>query len=296
MSTTTSPARGLPFLLATALVLILAASTADDPDRITGGEIEFGEGSVSTYAELDAEGAPSVIGILFTPEGLNAPPEGMSDLSHCVDRNEDGTVDKPAECAPTHEFVVPMPEEVVGHDDIPFNWVLLNWNPMGHMPPGVYDTPHFDIHFMIESEETILSIEDGPCGPEFVRCDQFELARKPVPVNYMHADFKDVEAVAPAMGNHLVDLTAPEFGEEGFTRTWIYGVYDGRVTFYEEMATLEHILSRPNTCYPIKTTPAVATSGYYPTSSCIRYDESAQAYSVSMEDFEYREAEEPVME
>jgi hypothetical protein len=27
----------------------------------------------------------------------------------------------------------------------------------------------------------------------------------------MHLDFKNVEAVAPAMGNHLVDLSAPEF-------------------------------------------------------------------------------------
>ena len=55
------------------------------------------------------------------------------------------------------------------------------------------------------------------------------------------------------------------------THTWIYGAYDGRVTFYEEMLTLAYLKSRPKECVPIKTTLAVALTGYYPTKSCIRY-------------------------
>ncbi|MGH8662238.1 MAG: hypothetical protein ACREUB_10830 [Burkholderiales bacterium] len=39
------------------------------------------------------------------------------------------------------------------------------------------------------------------------------------------------------MGNHLIDPTSPEFKGKKFTRSWIYGVYGGRVTFYEEMVT-----------------------------------------------------------
>ena len=42
-------------------------------------------------------------------------------------------------------------------------------------------------------------------------CDQFEIAKRPLPPNYIHPDFQDVDAVAPAMGNHLIDLTGPEF-------------------------------------------------------------------------------------
>ena len=26
--------------------------------------------------------------------------------------------------------------------DIPFKWVLFNWNLHGHVPPGVYDLAH----------------------------------------------------------------------------------------------------------------------------------------------------------
>jgi hypothetical protein len=36
--------------------------------------------------------------------------------------------------------------------------VGLNWNPHGHIPPGVYDLPHFDFHFYIEPIEKIFAI------------------------------------------------------------------------------------------------------------------------------------------
>ena len=41
--------------------------------------------------------------------------------------------------------------------------------------------------------------------------------------------------MVPAMGNHLVDLTGPEFQKQPFTRSWIFGAYGGRIIFYEEM-------------------------------------------------------------
>ena len=74
------------------------------------------------------------------------------------------------------------------------------------------------------------------------------------------------------MGNHLIDLTSPEFKGQRFTRTWIFGIYGGRITFYEEMLSLDYILSKPDRCNPIKTAAAVERAGYYPTVSCVRYD------------------------
>lgn len=282
---------------AAALVVFVAWSAAAGQDggaMFSGADVDFGKGAVSTYVELDTDGNPSVIGARFDAAGLDAPPEGHSNLKYCTDRNGDGSVDQPAECVMTHEFVVPMPEEVAAREDVPFKWALVNWNPMGHIPPGIYDSPHFDIHFMIEPQESIFAIEAGPCGPEFVRCDQFEIARKPVPTNYVHPDFKDVEAVVPAMGNHLIDVTGPEFQGEPFTRSWIYGNYDGRITFYEEMLTMAYLKSKPGICNPIKRSEAVAVSGFYPTQSCVGYDDDSAAYTVSIEGFEYREAAAPV--
>jgi hypothetical protein len=99
----------------------------------------------------------------------------------------------------------------------------------------------------MEPIANVFAIASGPCGPEFIRCDHFEVARGSLPANYMHPDFKDVEAAVPAMGNHLVDLTGPEVNKQPFTRTWIFGVYNGKVTFYEEMVTRAFLLSKPGT-------------------------------------------------
>jgi hypothetical protein len=96
------------------------------------------------------------------------------------------------------------------------------------------------------------------------------------------------------MGNHLVDLTGSEFAEKKpFTRSWIFGVYDGKVTFYEEMVSRAHLLAKPQTCAPIKSPPAVAVGGYYPTTSCLRHDPATGQTTVSMERFVIRPASAP---
>ena len=263
------------------------------PARIFGWESELGKGTVSTYAEFTASGTPRALGVVFSEGALDGLPTGGSDGHHCFDRNKDGTIDAATECLHQYELVLPLPDVVARGRDIPFKWVLLNWNPTGHIPPGVYDVPHFDVHFFMEPIASVFAIASGPCGPEFIHCDHFEVARRPLPANYMHPDFKDVEAAVPAMGNHLVDLTSPEFNKQPFTRTWIFGAYNGKVTFYEEMVTRAFILSKLGTCYPIKTPPAVGRSGFYPTLVCHRHDARTGEYTVSMEGLAFREAQAP---
>jgi hypothetical protein len=280
------------------VVLSGCASPGRSPDqvpgRIPGWRSALGKGTVSSYAEFTPAGAPRALGVAFSEGALEGLPTAGSDGHHCFDRNKDGAVDPATECLHQYELVLPLPDVVARRGDIPFTWVLLNWNPVGHIPPGVYDVPHFDVHFFMEPIANVLAIAPGPCGPEFIRCDHFEVARRPLPANYMHPDFKDVEAAVPAMGNHLVDLTGPEFNKQPFTRTWIYGAYDGKVTFYEEMVTRAFLLSKPSTCFPIKTPAAVGRSGFYPTLSCLRHDARTGEYTVSMEGFSFREAQAPL--
>lgn len=280
-------------VVATAVTVIACQQEGESGGRILGQSWQIGNGAVTTYAEFAGDRVPSAIGLAYSAGALEGLPTSNSDQHHCFDRDADGTVDGTTECIATHETVTPLPDAVATRADIPFKWVLFNWNPVGHIPPGVYDVPHFDVHFYIESIANVFALQDGPCGPEFVRCDQFELAKKPIPANYMNPDFKDVDGVVPAMGNHLIDVTGPEFNGETWTRNWIFGVYDGEVTFYEEMLTLTYLLSRPSACDPIKTPPAVSISGFYPSQVCIRYDGTTSEYTVSMEDFAYREASDP---
>lgn len=258
-----------------------------------GAEVRLGEGTVSSFVHFDRDRAPLAIGVIFSGDALDKLPTSRSDEHRCFDHDDDGAIQPDAECMPTHERVIPLPAEASRRSDIPFKWILLNWNGGGHAPPNIYDLPHFDIHYFMDPIEKTFALMPGPCGGEFMRCDQFERAIRPVPSNYIHPDFKNVDAAAPAMGNHLVDLTAKEFQGEVFDRTWIYGSYDGRITFWEEMVTRDYLAGRPNTCFDIKTPAAVEIAGYYPTKSCFRTNAETNEVSVGIEDFVYREPSPP---
>ena len=259
-------------------------------NRVLGWRASLGDGEVRSFADVGENGAPNAVGIMVSARALAGLPTEPSDRHHCTDRDGDGVTAQTSECIPTHELVVPLPDAVTGRSDTPFKWALVNWNMLGHIPSGVYDVPHFDVHFYMTPIEEVFAIGDGTCGPEFVDCDDFATAKTPLADGLMHPDFKDVDAIVPAMGNHLIDLTGAEFNGEPFTRTWIYGMFDGRVTFYEEMVALAYLQGKPDSCLPIKSPEAVDVAGYYPTERCIRYDAGADAYLVSMERFVYREA------
>lgn len=284
-----------PILLFAAVIALsgCASGESGEPEtgRTLGGIVQLGNGTVETYANVDPAGAPEALGVQFSAGSLEQLPEDVTDGHRCFDSDGNGDIDPHTECSAWHERVLPLPTHVSRDEDVPFKWVLLNWNNHGHIPPGVWDVPHFDVHFYIEPIENVFSLQRGDCGPEFMRCDQFEIATQPVPTAYMHPDYVDVGAAAPAMGNHLVDTTAAEFHGEPFTRSWIYGAYDGRVIFYEEMLALDYLQSQPQDCFPIKSPPAVERSGYYPSTVCTRDDPEAQTVSVSLEDFTYRDAE-----
>ena len=285
--------QGLRALMAGVLGAISGcASPPPAPAQITGMPASLANGSVSSYADMDPAGTPKAIGVMFTAGALENLPAG-TDGHHCFTTNSAGRIDPAKDCVVGHERVLPLPSELARRADMPFKWALLNWNPVGHIPPGVYDTAHFDVHFVIEPIESIFAIHAGPCGPEHAGCAEFATGRKPLPGNYAPASHIDVGAVVPGMGNHLVNVTGPEFKDEKFKRAWIYGVYDGRVTFYEEMVTRAFMLTKASECLPIPAPDAVAVKGYYPTRSCVRFLADKNAYTVSLEDFVMREASAP---
>jgi len=272
------------------IAAVAGAAGAEGSQRVFGATAALGDGRVTSYADLDADGAPLAIGVAFESGSLEGLPTEPSDGKRCFDENGDGTMDLATECSAWHERPLPLPAEVKDRPDVPFKWALLNWNPLGHAPPGVFDKPHFDVHFYIEPATEILAIERGPCGPEKVRCDQFETARTPVPDNYLPTSYVDLGLVAPAMGNHLINLADHDFHGHGFTRHWVYGAWAGRVAFWEEMLTLAYLKSNPDYCYDIPLPEAYAAAGWYPTQSCIRGGGKDGVATVSLEGFERRAA------
>lgn len=168
----------------------------------------------------------------------------------------------------------------------PFQYMMIDWNPQGHPPAGIYDKPHFDFHFYIQDWDEVMAIAPGSCSG--LACDAYERAIKPVPAAFVPSGYIDVGSVVPYMGNHLIDATSPEFNGKPFTRTWLYGAYDGQVTFYEPMITLQSLISEPNQCTSIKQPEQYADSGYYPTKYCTEYDRDNSVYRIFVKDFVYR--------
>ena len=242
-----------------------------------------------TYVQTDGR-QPLAIGVEFPRSALSGLPSEPSDGRHCYDLDSDGAIDVHHECVGGHERVMMLPER----EKLPFEWVLLNWNPAGHHPPGVYSLPHLDFHFYQQALSERNAIGMGPCA-ELVDCDDFERATIPVPDAYRPQDHTDVGAVQGAMGNHLIDLTGPEFNGQPFTHTFIYGAFDGSISFMEPMITqawFDDLFagSRQSRCFAMKLPQAWEQSGWYPSEYCIRYRPNREDYTVSLEGLVYRTA------
>jgi hypothetical protein len=259
-----------------------------------GESASLGKGRLTAFSQTERS-RPKVIGLLLkdsTFDGL--PYEPPSSGIWCYDKDGNGTVDPHRECAGGHERALHLNPEFRSKVDTPFTYVLANWNPMGHLPPGVWDTAHFDVHFYLNDNSERLAIRPGPC-PALTHCDDYPKGKIMPAERYRHPDFIDVDAVEPGMGNHLIDSKTPEMNGGRFTTTFIYGIWDGEITFYEPMVNLDRFQGLrdgtiKDTCAPIKLPRAWQTAGWYPTRYCIRHRDNRDESLATLERFVYRRA------
>src|SRR3990167_9063909 len=85
------------------------------------------------------------------------------------------------------------------------------------------------------------------------------------------------------MGAHAIDPAAPEFNKRPFTKTFIYGFYDGQMVFLEPMVSKAFLETKPNTTDPIKLPESYSTHAYYPATYSVKYDPTQREYAISME-------------
>ena len=269
-----------------------ASSAAAQVKVVVTKPQKLGEGRAWVYVAVDAKGAPLALGVSMDKAALEGLPQHPNPRSRCYDKNGNGKMEA-GECSGDYQLTFMLPQGEEAQKVAPFKWIGLNWNPHGHPDPAPkpYAEPHFDFHFYIADRAAVKKLRPGTCG-ELIDCDDFKKATKPVPAEYVHRDHINVGAAVPDMGNHLIDSKAPELAKGGpqFTHTFIYGAYDGAITFYEPMITRAYLASGPNTCAPIKQPKAWAIDGAYPTTYCMRYSERTGRYTVSLENFVQRES------
>lgn len=279
----------LATLVAPALALTVCVSAAH-AETLLGESGEMGNGTVQTFADMNADGSPRAIGLTIAAGLLDNLPAQRNQTGRCFDLDGNGSFSGD-ECEGDYELRLDMPEAVRSRPDIIFEWVGFNWNPLGHVPPGVYDLPHFDMHFYTVSEAAIDNVRLGPCEG-YINCEDRERALKPLPAKFAPEGYIDVGAAVGRMGNHLLDASSPELQKPPglFTHTWIYGADDGKLIFWEPMITRAFLLERPDVCILLKQPPTFERTGFYPTSYCMRYLDGDDRYTITMEGFVLREA------
>ncbi|MGE5248319.1 MAG: DUF5602 domain-containing protein [Verrucomicrobiota bacterium] len=236
--------------------------SADSAAAQTKGKTVFGDvrpmgnGVVWSWVAYGAGGAPSAIGVTFTETALSGLPEHA-----------------PPD-VPGWDYEVSLPRHVKVP---PFDHIVVDWNPRGHIPPGIYDVPHFDFHFYL-----IGSKERNAIG---VTKEDMAKQRKKPPVRYLPAGYILPEGTEePRMGSHWIDPAAPEFHQRPFTKTFIYGSYNGHVTFYEPMVALAYLKENAeNGPEAIKLPVAYERHGFYPAAYRVKYDSVRREYTVSLE-------------
>lgn len=197
-----------------------------------------------------------------------------------------------------YEIVLALPESAVKMSA--FRHVVLNWNPQGHVPPGIYNLPHTDFHFYFISNEERLSIggardatemckvpdasPDQPPLPNPQTCDQFQATAAELPPDQMPAGYVNMGATEPAMGNHLIDPASHEFHGQLFDHTFIYMTNKGRLTGMEPMISLDflHNVQQP-VRVPIAMPAAFPMAGLYPTEYVVENDRERGVFRVAYE-------------
>lgn len=251
-------------LFASAAVLVLSSCKKDNDRKETmfKGEVKtFQHGKAWTWYEIDASNNPVRMAIAIDDAAMNSlSREGMEDGAHSHENSL--SLNLPAQANTT-----------------PFRHVMLDWNPMGH-EPEFYMKPHFDFHFYETTEAERLTIPAYQEAPE-----KFDNVPGP---DYMPVNYIGIPEGVPQMGKHWVDVTSSEFTPAGFTQTFIYGTYNGKVTFYEPMITEEFILSHPSFERAIPTPAKFQVSGWYPTKMRIAKENGAT--NIILENFVRRQA------
>jgi hypothetical protein len=227
-----------------------------------GPAVSVHEGKAWTWVQIDKNGNPEKLAVSLTDAALNSVPVGGEGHGH--------------EHSSENNWVVKFhPKAKV----TPFNHLGMGWNPIGHEPFPIYGRPHFDFHFYMMTPEQVDAI------PPY-EVDSLKFKNWPAPP-YFPATYFNAGGGVPKMGAHWVDVTSSEFHGQPFTQTFIYGSYDGKVTFYEPMITLEFLKNNTNYQRAIPQPTKVQKSGWYPTK--LRVVKHDGLTDIILDNFVYRQ-------
>ncbi|HVZ57700.1 MAG TPA: hypothetical protein VG870_13665 [Chitinophagaceae bacterium] len=250
------------FLSAITLAALFSSCKKDHDNSglFNGPVVSYQGGKAWTWVQTDADNKPLRVGISIDDQAMAHLDPGTSESGEDADAI--------SLAFDSHASLTP------------FQHALVEWNPHGHEPAGIYDKPHFDFHFYMTSEADRLAIP--AYEQNSAAFDHFP------PAGYMPDVYQAIPGGVPQMGTHWVDVNTPELHGQPFTQTFLYGSYNGAVTFYEPMITKAFLYTSANFRRDIPVPAKFARAGYYPTR--MQVQKTGGATQVILEGFVYRQA------
>ncbi len=236
------------------------------PGTYTGEAKRVGNGVAYSWVTLGADGKPASIGVTLTDTAL----DGLSDIAPTTLAQMERDM-----------FMLMLPKQAA---KTAFNHISLDWNAKGHDPSGIYDKPHFDVHFYtidLAAREKITAQ-----GPDAALCrEAFPAAY--APAGYMFAP----ETEIPMMGGHWLDPKSPELNGKPFTTTFLYGSYKGKMAFIEPMITRAFLQSGRELNETVALPSAYEKSAYYPTRYTVHHDSVRHEVTIALDGLTWRAAD-----
>lgn len=205
---------------ATLTVIASSVTSTINAETIYGPPKPIGAGFLRDYIVFDDDDVPVEIGVELD--------EVLMDLSTMPTEASDGqydiidatTGDVGWFCCGHEVELTSVYQDDRADDTIPVKHFVANWNPQGHVPVGLFDVPHWDLHFYTVSSAKRRSIQtpatlDDTCDrlqnviPDLIiptTCSDLDLLNKPIPADQVppsHVCPFEGATVEPAMGLHL---------------------------------------------------------------------------------------------
>ncbi len=243
--------------MTTVAARLSARVEADDYNTFYGPVVQMGKGHLRSWINISRkDDKPLAIGIEFTEKSMD---------------------DLPGDPANHHANMFNLTLHQKAKAITAFDHITINWEPAGHEPNGIYNIPHFDMHFYKISMETQMAITGVP---------------GPVPAaGYLPSAYVIRGATVPQMGTHWLNPASPELPPtfQPFTHTFIFGSNNGHVHFYEPMITRGFILSGNSVskAFPIPTNFSPVNK-YYPSVYKIWKSSDNGRHYVALTDFTWK--------
>ncbi len=217
-----------------------------------GPVLAIGDGHARSWIRIGHDGQPQEIGVEITEAALTSLPD--------------------------HNYPMLLTLHQKAKDVTPFDHIGFNYMRHGHFPPGVFDVPHFDVHFYLQSVADRVAIPaPGPASlPMFMLLP---------PGGYMPPTYTPTAPEAQ-MGLHW-GPPPPTFLP--FSRVMIYGSYNGALTFIEPMVTVSYLQSGASS-NPYLQPARFAEAGNYPTVYNVYQDTKSGSRNVTLSNFVARAA------